>query len=236
MNLTKNIISLYNLKQMNRKAIIIGATGLTGNYLLQQLLDDTYYSEIIVFARSDQSAHHPKVVWHTIDLFHIKNYTELFHADVVFCCIGTTRSKTRNKALYEKIDVGIPYHASQLAKRNGIPTFIVISAIGAKTTSRFFYNRIKGKMEERILSQNLKNTYILRPSLIKGKREENRFGETLAHAFMAMLKPLMLGDLEKYAPISYENIVHCMIFLDKHGDKNTIIDSTKIVELAERYD
>ena len=221
---------------MERRAILIGATGLTGNFLLQKLLEDTYYSQIIVFARSEQRASHPKLVWHKIDLFHIKDYADLFHGDVVFCCIGTTRSKTRNKTTYEKIDVGIPFHAAQLAKNNKISTFIVISALGAKTTSRFFYNRLKGKMEEKVLRQHLERTYILRPSLIKGKREERRIGELFAHWIIALIKPLMLGDLEKYRPVSFESIVKCMIYLDKHGDKETIINSIHIVELAEHYD
>lgn len=221
---------------MKRTAILIGATGLTGNYLLQNLLESDTYRAVKVFARSQPTVTHEKLEWYTADLLKLTDYSEDFNGDVVFCCIGTTKSKTKNKTKYEKIDVGIPHNAAKLAKNNHIPTFIVISALGAKLKSRVFYNRIKGKMEQKVLEQGVERTYILRPSIIKGKREEKRIMERVLNWFMELLKPLMIGDLTKYQPISFKDIVKCMLYLDQNSYNKSIIESDKIGELAEMYD
>jgi hypothetical protein len=42
-------------------------------------------------------------------------------ADEVFCCIGTTKSKTPDEDTYRKIDYGIPVAAAKLAAENKIP-------------------------------------------------------------------------------------------------------------------
>src|SRR5699024_3350038 len=107
-----------------------------------------------------------------------------FSGDVVFCCIGTTKAKTPNRDTYRKIDLGIPVDAAELAKTNGIETFLVISALVANSKSSVFYNRVKGEMEEMVLSKGIPNTYILKPSLIIGNRNEKRFGEGLAAGVM----------------------------------------------------
>ena len=151
-----------------KTAILLGATGLTGNLLLQQLLKDDDFQKIIPFSRSSVKLRQPKLEEHLIDLFQLKNHKDQFHADIVFCCVGTTQKKTPDKETYRKVDFGILVTAAKLAKQNNIPKMIVVSAIGADKNSRFFYNKTKGEMEEAVLEQKISETYILRPSLIDG--------------------------------------------------------------------
>src|SRR5690606_9274070 len=120
----------------------------------------------------------------------LSHYSNKFKADEVYCCVGTTKAKTSNKETYVKIDYGIPVAAAKLSKENGIGTFLVISALGAKKKSKVFYNRTKGKMEAAVLEQKILRTYILQPSLISGKREEFRLGEYVFNALMSLLKPM----------------------------------------------
>ncbi|HET8802964.1 MAG TPA: NAD(P)H-binding protein, partial [Aequorivita sp.] len=116
---------------MKKTAIILGATGLTGSILLEKLLQDASFLKIKLFSRSSVEKSSPKIEEHLIDMFQLENHSEAFTADVVFCCIGTTKAKTPDKETYKKIDYGIPVTAAKLAKQNGIETFIVISAMGA---------------------------------------------------------------------------------------------------------
>ena len=87
-----------------KTAILIGATGLTGSCLLNDLLEDNDFTKIIILSRKTTGINHPKLEEHIIDLFKIKNYKHLIQGDVVFCCIGTTRSKTPDKEIYTKIE------------------------------------------------------------------------------------------------------------------------------------
>ncbi|MDT0691293.1 NAD(P)H-binding protein [Salegentibacter sp. F188] len=215
-----------------KTAIILGATGLTGGVLLRKLLEDNRYGKIILFSRSSANVHHQKVEEHLIDLFQLEKHADKFKADEVYCCIGTTKSKTPDKDTYKKIDHGIPVTAAKLCERNNIPCYFVISAMGADAKSKIFYNRVKGKMEKEVLDFDIKKTYILRPSLIAGDREEKRTGEKIAKNVMSLLKPLMIGGLKKYRSINPEEIASAMIFIANDGHHQTRIESEEIAELA----
>lgn len=214
---------------MKKTAIILGATGLTGSILLEKLLKDDTYDKIKLFSRSSVGINSPKIEEYIIDMFQLKNNSETFKADVVFCCIGTTKSKTPNKDTYKKIDYGVPVVAAKLAKQNDIKTFIVISALGASENSSVFYNKTKGKMQRDVLLQKIDNTYILQPSLIVGNRNESRFGENLAEAFMKVFGFLIPA---KYKVIEAETIAEAMRVLSKDGYSEKIITSEKIKEIV----
>ncbi len=138
---------------MKKSAIILGATGLTGNLLLKKLLKDPSFEKIKLFSRSSSEINSPKIEEHLIDMFQLESHSEAFTADVVFCCIGTTKAKTPDNETYKKIDYGIPVSAAKLAKKNSIKTFIVISAMGADADSSIFYNKTKGEMQRDVLKQ-----------------------------------------------------------------------------------
>lgn len=218
---------------MSKTAIILGATGLTGNLLLETLLKDERYGHVTLFSRNTCGRKHPKLTEYIVDLFQLEHYKEKFVASEVFCCIGTTKAKTSDKETYTKIDYGIPVSAASLCKENGIETFVVISALGAKKKSKIFYNRTKGKMEAAVLEFKLKNTYILQPSLISGEREERRFGESIMKYLMSLLKPLLrFGDLNRYRPIHPQTIVNCMVWVTNHDYPTGRIKSKKIHEIG----
>lgn len=217
---------------MGKTAIILGASGLTGQYLLEQLISDERYSTIKLFSRKKTENSSTKVIEIVGDLLSLEKFKEDFTADDLFVCIGTTAKKTPDKAQYKKIDFGIPAAAAKLAKENQISTFIVVSSMGANTKSNIFYNKTKGEMEEAVLSEKIQNTYILRPSIIGGNRNENRPMEKIGVLIFKFLQPLMVGKLKKYRIINAENIAKAMIYLANKKPETQIIESDKIQELA----
>jgi uncharacterized protein YbjT (DUF2867 family) len=215
---------------MKKTAIIIGATGLTGSILLKKLLKDPSFEKIKLFSRSSVEMNYPKIEEHLIDMFQLEKHSDAFNADVVFCCIGTTKSKTPDKETYKKIDYGIPVTAAKLAKQNGIDTFIVISALGADADSSIFYNKTKGEMQRDVINQNIEKTYILQPSLIIGDRDENRFGENVATFSMKIFGFLIP---KKYKMIKAETIAEAMMILAKEGFSKQQITSDEIKQIAQ---
>ena len=156
-----------------------------------------------------------------------------FTADEVYCCIGTTKSKTPDKILYKKIDYGIPVNAAKLSKENSILTFIVVSAMGANKGSSVFYNKTKGEMEHDVLQQNIKNTFILRPSLIGGERNEKRVLEKIGLILFKLIQLLFIGKLKDYKIINAESIAQAMINLTNNtSNTDVIITSYKIKQIA----
>lgn len=218
---------------MKKTAIILGASGLTGGLLLNKLVQDDAYANIKVFLRSPLSHSSPKVKEFVGDMLNLNHFKDDFTAHEVFCCIGTTAAKTKDKELYKAIDKGIPEAAAQLCKRNNIPVFMVISALGANASSSIFYNRTKGQMEDAVLSQQIAHTYILRPSLIVGPRNENRMGELFGAWMMKILNPFMRGKLIKYRSIKSETIATAIHSLAKNKQvKGPVIESDVIEQIA----
>lgn len=225
-------LATRNKITMKKKAIILGATGLTGSHLLELLLEDPNYELVKVFTRRKLPNIHPKLEEHVIDLLELSKHADKFSADVVFCCIGTTKAKTPNKELYRAVDYGIPVEAAKLCKQNNINSFIAISAIGANAESKIFYNRLKGEMERDVLAQQIKHTQLLQPSLIVGNRDEKRLGEDLSKRFMKLFGFLIPA---RYKMIEGKTIAQAMVQLAGKPRKETIVPSEKIKEIANEY-
>jgi uncharacterized protein YbjT (DUF2867 family) len=219
---------------MKKSAIILGATGLTGSILLQKLIKDDRYENIKLFSRAKIKGLPKKVTQYIGNLLKLEEFKGNFIADEVYCCIGTTAKKTPNKMLYKQIDYGIPVTAAKLSKDNNINAFLVISAMGANTKSNVFYNKTKGEMERDVLQQHIKSTFILRPSLIGGHREERRILEKIGLAIFKVIEPLFIGKLKQYKIIDPENIAQAMINLaNKTSHAEVIITSNEIKKIIK---
>lgn len=219
---------------VRKTAIILGATGLTGGILLEKLLQDDRYEKIKVFSRQHVSQKHPKIEEFLINLFELEKVGGLFTGDEVFCCVGSTQRKTPDEELYRMVDFGIPATAARLSKLNGIRTFEVISAMGANENSRFFYNRTKGEMEGAVMEHRIENTYILRPSLIGGDRDESRPMEYAWKKIMTLGDHLLVGKLKKYRSIHPETIASAMVYLANAKYASGRIESDEIKKIADK--
>lgn len=213
---------------MKKTAIILGATGLTGSIILNKLIADDRYATIKVFSRKEIKGTPSKVAQFIGDLLKLEDFAADFTADEVYCCIGTTTKKTPNKTRYRNIDFGIPVAAAKLSKANEIPTFLVVSAIGANANSSIFYTKTKGEMEHAVLLEKIEKTHILQPSIIGGDRQEKRIGENIGLAVIKFVQPLFFGKLKKYAVTEAEDIATVMITLANSNTSKTRIISHEI--------
>ncbi len=207
---------------MKKTAIILGATGLTGSYLLDLLLNSGDHEKVKIFTRRVTGKTHPKLEETVCDVLNLEEQSDKFTADEVFCCIGTTKAKTPDKKLYHAIDYGIPVTSAKLAERNNINTFSVISAIGANTKSSVFYSRTKGEMERDVLKCNIPNILIFRPSLIYGNRKDKRLFEKIGIILVKSLQFLLVGKFKKYRAISREDLAKAL-FLGVRNKGHQII-------------
>ncbi|MEM1257076.1 MAG: NAD(P)H-binding protein [Bacteroidota bacterium] len=220
------------MKNRKKTAIVLGATGLVGGILLDLLLEDKRYNEVLVFSRRRLDQPHPKLKVHIGDLLRLDSFVEQFKGDEVYCCIGSTQAKTPDMDTYKQIDFGIPAAAARLCHENGIDTLIVVSALGANPKSRLFYNRIKGEMEDTVLQFKIEKTHIVQPALIGGNRKEKRYGESFFKGVMGVLDVLMVGPLRKYRMIDAEYIAKAMLWLANHPFEKERIPSDTLRKLG----
>ena len=193
---------------MNKTALVAGASGLTGGYLLTCLLESPEYSTVIAYVRKSSGLTHPKlkeilVDWETLQ--------EPVAAEDVFCCLGTTIKKAGSQKAFRRVDYDYPLQLAQLQYRGGSQQFLLVSAMGADAKSAIFYSRVKGELENALQSIDYKSLHIFRPSFIAGPRKESRPGEKMGLAIFSLLSRLFIGPLKKYAPIQAEHIARAML-------------------------
>ena len=195
---------------MDKKVVIIGATGLIGSALLKQLIQASEVSEIRIFVRRSLPNLPEKVKQIVTDFLDLSLLKEEVIGDVIYCCVGTTRKKTPDLKDYRNIDFGINIGMAKLGKENGIPTVHLISAIGASTSSRIFYSKLKGEIEEAMKELKFDNCYIYQPSILIGARTESRPMEYLSQKLCPFFDLFMLGSLKDYHSISATSIAKFM--------------------------
>lgn len=196
---------------MDKKVVIVGATGLVGNALLQEVIQAKEVSEIRVFVRKAIDGLPEKVTQIVTDFSDLSLLKEQVIGAVIYCCVGTTRKKTPNLTDYRNIDFGINIGMAKLAKENGIPTVHLISAIGASTSSRIFYSKLKGEIEEAMKELKFDSCYIYQPSMLIGTRTESRPFEFIGQKLMLFFEGLRLLSKNEYNSIRVETIAKSMI-------------------------
>lgn len=211
-------------------ALLIGATGLVGGLVLEQLLQDDFYNEVIVLTRKSSGKNHPKLKEVLVDFDHLENYKTDIKADVVFCTLGTTIKKAGSQEAFKKVDYEYPLRVAEIAKQNGATAYLLVTALGASKSSVIFYNRVKGEVEEAIGKLNFDAFHILQPSLIIGERNEVRTGEGLAQRLSPVYDALMFGPLNKYKSIKAEQIAKAMVHYSKLSDKGTFIHESDVLK------
>ncbi len=191
-----------------RTALLLGASGLTGGILVQQLLANDHYSSVTIYVRKSLQINHPKLIELIVNFETINTWV---NADDVFCCLGTTIKIAKTKEAFEKVDLHYPIKIAQLQKNAGSKQFLVVSAMGANESSSIFYSKTKGLMEASLQKIGFDSLYILRPSFIDGERKEKRLGEKIGLIIFSIIEPLLIGPLRNYASVKASAIAACMV-------------------------
>lgn len=213
---------------MQKKAIIIGATGLVGAKLVDQLI--ALYQTVIVIARTP-----PKKMTPTTHFYQLANFdhlSELFASLNVdgntdaFSCLGTTKKQAGSRDAFWAIDYDINLTFAKLCQQKGVAQFFLLSSMGADKDSRFFYNKVKGELEYAIKQLGFECVYVFRPALLLGKHK-GRPLEAVSQGLFKMVSPLVPQNLA-VRPISAGRVAAAMAItahqshqrLSKHRHQN----------------
>lgn len=180
------------------KALIIGATGATGKDLVNTLLQDGLYTELVIFVRRSNGIAHPKLKEIITDFDRQEDIAEFIGGDVLFSCLGTTLKAAGSKDKQWHIDYEIPLKFAEIARRKGVPQMVLLSAYGASATSKVFYSQLKGKLEDAISKLTFGNCVVFRPGLLE-RKDTDRIGERISAGLLHLLN--RVGLLRKFRPI-----------------------------------
>jgi uncharacterized protein YbjT (DUF2867 family) len=190
------------------KALIIGATGATGKDLLSYLSSDADYEQVNIFVRQDFLKSHDKFNIQVINFDKCDEWKNLVNGDVLFSCLGTTLKIAGSKENMWKIDYDYQYQFAKSAKENGVKNYVLVSAGAASIHSPFFYNKMKGQLEEDIKKLGFEKTVILNPPLLE-RKDSNRIAEILGVKVIKFFN--FFGLLKSQKPLPTNLLVKAMI-------------------------
>lgn len=209
-----------------KTALLLGATGLVGGYLLSQLLEDARYDAVIALTRRPLDLQHPKLQQVIIDFDH-PNPAQI-RGDDLFCALGTTLRKAGSKEAQYRIDCAYPYEIGKIARQNGVQQYLLVSSIGADAQSSNFYLRTKGDLEEKIKALDFKAFVSARPSFLSGNRSEFRLGERIGIALANLFAPLIP---RKYRAIHARKVAAALIAFANAGLSGMhVVESDRLKE------
>lgn len=190
------------------QAILIGATGATGKDLLNLLLKDDSFERVLVFARRDINMQHEKLKVYVIDFEKPAEWQHLVIGDVLFSCLGTTLKTAGSKKAQWKVDYDYQYEFARAASKNGVSTYVLISAAFANASSPFFYTRMKGELEQAVKKLGFDKLLIFNPPVLV-RDNSGRPVEVLSVKVISFLN--RLGLLRSSRPLRTITLAQAMI-------------------------
>jgi uncharacterized protein YbjT (DUF2867 family) len=184
----------------NNVAVVAGATGLIGKYLLNVLLEDAFYDVIVALTRRPLSIDSPKVDQRLVD-FDQLSAADLAGATHLFCCLGTTMKTAGSREAFRRVDYEYCERFARLGRGAGATRLMLVSSVGASPNASSFYLKTKGQTEEAVSALGFEALHIFRPGVLMGQRSEKRPGERFAAGVSRAFEFLMRGPLSKYRPM-----------------------------------
>lgn len=193
----------------NLHAIVLGATGATGQEIVRGLLKDTTFSKVSIFVRTKPDIEHKKLVIHEINFSKLRDYKPLIVGDVIFSALGTTLKDAGSKAQQYLVDYTYQLEFAQMASENGAAHYSLVSAVGANKDALFFYPKIKGALEEAVKKLNFNTIQIFQPPFLIRPSDLIRPGEQKALKVLKVFN--QIGMLKSQKPLSVQDLATKMI-------------------------
>ncbi len=158
------------------KVIITGATGMVGEGVLIECLENKQVIEILSLSRKSCGMTHPKLKECLIpDFLNIEQYAkELSGYDACFYCAGVS-SIGMDEEKFTKITYDTTLHvAKTLSQLNPDMVFTFVTGQGTDSTEhgKIMWARVKGKTENALMQLPFKGQYNFRPGFMKHFKEQ----------------------------------------------------------------
>lgn len=211
--------------------LIAGATGLVGREAAKACLLDEGVTEVRALVRrpltlegvlGGLAAQAPAITPAQRERFHavqadferLDREPGTFQVDTVFCALGTTIRQAGSQAAFRQVDFDAPLQIARLAHAQGAKRFLLVSALGASSSSRVFYSRVKGELEDAISTIGFEQLVIAQPSLLDGDRPDSRPAE---HIGLMLAKAFGFLIPESHRPVHVRQVAQALLHEAREG-------------------
>ncbi len=214
------------------KVIVTGATGMVGEGVLIECLNNKEVESVLYVGRKSSGKSHPKLTEYLIsDFLLLKNDdSNLAGYDACFYCAGIS-SVGMDEAQYTHITYDTTMHfAKVLLSQNENLTFNFISGLHTDSTEKgkVMWARVKGKTENALQTLPFKGQYNFRPGLMKPDASQVHIKGY--NKYLKFLYPIM-GLF--YTGCKTTEIGRAMINIVKSGFPIKILEAKDIKRAAE---
>lgn len=189
------------------RLLIVGATGLVGQSVLELAKSDPRIHSIVAPTRRALPPH-AKLQNPVVDFDRLPHDAPWWRVDAAICTLGTTMRDAGSREAFRKVDFDYPVAVANHVRRHGATAFALNSATGANAGSRIFYNRVKGEVEQALTALDFPSLTIVRPGLIGGKRPTVRPAELIGMKTLLAIGPLLP---RRYRVVPAERIAKCLL-------------------------
>lgn len=213
------------------KIIITGATGMVGEGVLLECLDNAAVQEVLIIGRRHYEMMHPKLKELIVkDFSEIKDHAVLLQDyDGCFFCAGSSSvGETEESFTKKTYDFVLPFATSLAAI---CPEMIFIYVSGNRTDSteqgKVMWARVKGRTENALMKLPFKGQYNFRPAIMKGTKGQKNV-KTLYKIMGPLIAPFFPAKTLKLKEVGL-----AMIHTVQKGYPRQILEVDDIIEQAK---
>ncbi|MGN8059875.1 NAD-dependent epimerase/dehydratase family protein [Pedobacter sp. 22163] len=213
------------------KIAITGATGMVGEGVLFECLDNSSVTEVLIIGRKPYDLTHPKLDELIVkDFSEISNHSELLkNYDGCFFCAGVSSVGENEDSFTKKTyDFVVPF-ATALLQINPAMVFIYVSGNRTDSTERgkVMWARVKGRTENALMKLPFKGQYNFRPAIMMGSK-----GQKNIKTIYKILGPL-IAPFFPAKTLKLKQVGQAMINAVSKGYPKQILEVDDIIQLAK---
>lgn len=198
---------------MTKVALVLGATGLVGSALVEQLASCSEFGQVLAFSRRVVNYESTKVRSCVLDFEQLQDSADEFQGDVLFLCLGTTKKQAGSISAQRLVDFDYQLQVASFAAANGVKHCVLVSSSGADRRSLSAYLAIKGDLEQQIKQLGFKRLSIVQPSMLTGMRKQRRLGEVVGAKLLSGLS--FIPGIRRYRPIAATEVAARLLALSQ---------------------
>ncbi len=194
--------------KMSKSIVFFGASGAVGSITLKNILSFPNVGKVLSLGRRklevDASI---KLDQQIVDVTEAATYKDFINNfDTAICTFGVGESSKVSKEHFLKIDKKAVLDFAIACKLNGVKHFELLSSVGVSSSSKSFYLRTKGELNDSLKELNFERLSLFQPSMII--TPTNRYG--LSQAIILKVWPkldfILQGKARKYRGIKVEEL------------------------------
>ncbi|MXP27295.1 NAD(P)H-binding protein [Porphyrobacter algicida] len=219
------------------RVALVGATGLVGRSIVNECVGREDLRLGAIARREMALPRGARMEMFVADPARWGEVVESLKPQAVICAIGTTWAKAgRDEGAFRSVDHDLVLDFAGACRKLGVRRFVAVSSVGADAHSKGFYLRVKGETERDLAKLGFERLDILRPGLLRGRRDgDRRFAERAGIVLSPLINPFLGGRLRRYRAIDSQTVARAALYLAMRPVRGRFVHENAEILRAARH-